>query len=437
MTQTLRQQTGASEGNKSSCKHALCSVTLGSVMEELGFGVQVEIGGERWAKLQQCLEELHAWESIVRGADDEDADDEDAGDDVSGGYQRRVRISLGQPAEIVEGEEVLVVESDVQRWAAAMQKGVAVLVDPTVATWRQAKVVREVAILLAYPQQRQLLLGSLMLRRPWERASGQVAVALQLTLAALAARSGLAKQALQYLVETGCSEPELGQRTSLAASREEGVSLERCLGAVQSFATSAKAGLVGQARASDKELMRWFCEKGEREAFRELLRRYGRVIYRFAFRVVADEAAAAKICDDVVSEAFETAQACQPQVSPKAWFLSLATERAKEVIGRGAWRVRYRPLPNHMQFLSKIDATLGNDPYAMGLRRLERVLSLMSPESRAVTLMHSQHNLSLEELALATDRSLASINVAQARAWPMLGEIQRAQERWLLFKALQ
>lgn len=366
--------------------------------QRAGFEVQLELAGQQWEPLRQAIEELSA---KLR---------------VSG--ERRIHVLLGAPQQIPESKDVLVVEADIERWKDAMRATTAIVVSPTVALEYQARIVLEVSGLLAHPEQRELALRSVALRRPWIHGNENESLALQLTLATIAARSDLSQLALRLLDQAGSSSSSIDAALKLSLSHQESSSvLDQCFYAIQTFARATSSISSELSTASDEELMHWFAEGHTRLATEELMRRYKEAVYSFIHRLVEDREKATEVLQTVFVEGLSDARNFSRRMTVKTWLLSIATRRALEA--------RRRSLPS-IAFFGEVDT--GSESPRPNIsemneeilrQRLERAINILPPKMKEAVLMR-QAGLSYEEIAQATGERAGTIQARVTRAYPIL-----------------
>ena len=147
--------------------------------------------------------------------------------------------------------------------------------------------------------------------------------------------------------------------------------------------------------ASDQTLLVLLAQSGDRAALEELLRHFHAPLRRYITRL-----AGADLADDILQETsiqiFRKLKFLREPVVFYAWALRIASRIAVSYLKRNH---RWQPLDDSLLGTSNPDPDLGVPPDAAFLALLDHV----SPASRAVLLLHYQHDRSLEETAAVLD----------------------------------
>ena len=147
--------------------------------------------------------------------------------------------------------------------------------------------------------------------------------------------------------------------------------------------------------SSDQTLLVLLAQAGDRAALEQLLRNSHAPLRRYITRL-----AGADLADDILQETsiqiFRKLRFLREPAVFHAWTLRIASRIAISHLKRAH---RWQPLDDspHGTFIPNFD--LGGPPDAAFLSLLDYV----SPASRAVLLLHYQHDLSLEETAAILD----------------------------------
>lgn len=144
--------------------------------------------------------------------------------------------------------------------------------------------------------------------------------------------------------------------------------------------------------APDQTLLVFLAQTGDRAALERLLRDIHAPLHRYITRLVG-----ADLADDVLQETslqiFRKLSFLREPSVFRPWALRIASRIAFSHLKR---RRRWRPLDEAPpEFFAALNPNFGELPDAAFLALLEHV----SPASRAVFLLHYQHDLSLEETA--------------------------------------
>ena len=133
------------------------------------------------------------------------------------------------------------------------------------------------------------------------------------------------------------------------------------------------------------------CREGDREAFDQVVVRFGLQILRTARLIVRDE----QLAEDVVQETFVRAWRNLRSLrdeDPGRWLMRIATNESIS-----AWRRRHR-----FDALAQRFGRLREEPAAPSTESrldLARALARLSPEQRAVIVLHYYQDLSVEDTA--------------------------------------
>ena len=146
---------------------------------------------------------------------------------------------------------------------------------------------------------------------------------------------------------------------------------------------------------SDQTLLVLLAQTGDRTALEQLLRNCHAPLRRYITRL-----AGADLADDILQETsiqiFRKLQFLREPAVFQAWTLRIASRIAIAHLKRAH---RWQPLDDAPLETVTPSSDLGEPPDAAFLSLLDHV----SPASRAVLLLHYQHDLSLEETAAILD----------------------------------
>lgn len=146
---------------------------------------------------------------------------------------------------------------------------------------------------------------------------------------------------------------------------------------------------------SEQTLLVLLAQAGDRAALEQLLRNSHAPLRRYITRL-----AGADLADDILQETsiqiFRKLRFLREPAVFHAWALRIASRIAISHLKRAH---RWLPLDNSPLGTLSPDPDLGGPPDAAFFSLLDRV----SPASRAVLLLHYQHDLSLEETAAILD----------------------------------
>ncbi len=145
----------------------------------------------------------------------------------------------------------------------------------------------------------------------------------------------------------------------------------------------------------DQTLLVLLAQAGDRAALEQLLRNSHAPLRRYITRL-----AGADLADDILQETsiqiFRKLTFLREPAVFRAWALRIASRIAISHLKRAH---RWQPLDDSPLGILTPNPDLGGPPDAAFFSLLDRV----SPASRAVLLLHYQHDLSLEETAVVLD----------------------------------
>ena len=128
-------------------------------------------------------------------------------------------------------------------------------------------------------------------------------------------------------------------------------------------------------------------QTGSREAFTWLVRRYERDLMHLAYRLTGDNDAARDLVQETFWRLWQHRSRIRPEGSLRGWLVTVMVRLSVD-----CWRKEHREIP--LQELSVFPRVL--DPR---VRRLERCLSRLSRQQRAVVVMFYTEGFRLREIA--------------------------------------
>ena len=179
----------------------------------------------------------------------------------------------------------------------------------------------------------------------------------------------------------------------------------------------------------ERDLIRQ-CQKGDVQAFRQLVERYEGRIYGLACSILGDS----EMAKDAAQEAFIRVYRALGKFEGRSSFYTYLYRITTNVCLTFAQREQRRPdrvSIEGMQEASDIalDRFLGtdepqNDIARIGLREeIQRVLNYLSPEHRAVVILKDIEDLSQEEIADVLDVSVGTVKSRLSRARARLRDL--------------
>jgi RNA polymerase sigma-70 factor, ECF subfamily len=187
-------------------------------------------------------------------------------------------------------------------------------------------------------------------------------------------------------------------------------------------------------------------QRGDREAFNELVTRYQSAAYGLALRMLGDPDVAADVTQDAFFAAFRNIRALRG-MSFRAWLLRIVSNGCYDY-----WRAqRRRPAESLDALLATGDDSMGAvgqqgaepelarsldsaawDPEGAALRAeviaaIEATILRLAPDQRLVIILGDIQGLSYEEIARITDAPLGTVKSRIARARARLREALQGQ----------
>lgn len=162
---------------------------------------------------------------------------------------------------------------------------------------------------------------------------------------------------------------------------------------------------------------------GDQEAFRQLFETYSPLVYRIIYRMVGTPDDAADLTQDVFVRAYERLGSLKDGQAFQAWITRLAVNMAHDAARRrrpesfsldapppgtdegGEWQIA-ADTPAH-------DAGLLSDELAA---HVQQALLALSPDHRAVVILHHLEHLGVEEIAVALNVPTGTVKSRLARA---------------------
>ncbi len=163
------------------------------------------------------------------------------------------------------------------------------------------------------------------------------------------------------------------------------------------------------------------CRDGDRDAFDQVVARYGLQVLRTARLIVRDDALAEDVCQETFLKAWRRIGSLRDE-DPGPWLTRIA---ANESIG--AWRHRHR-----LDALTERIGRFGASPPTPASEErldLARVLDRLSPELRAAIVLHCYHDLSVDQSAAALSVPVDTLKSRLKTALRQLRQLTGAEEK--------
>lgn len=183
----------------------------------------------------------------------------------------------------------------------------------------------------------------------------------------------------------------------------------------------------GDAPSEDELLMRE-AQRGDLDAYNELVLRHERAVFSVCFRLLRDYALAEDAAQDTFIRAWTNAHTFRGgEVRP--WLLRIATNRSYDIL-RAKGRRPSGSLDAELFEIEPVWTTqvIDESPDSAALRselaiRLERALHDLPEDQRAVVILSDIQGCSYEEVAAATGAALGTVKSRLSRARARLRQV--------------
>ena len=163
--------------------------------------------------------------------------------------------------------------------------------------------------------------------------------------------------------------------------------------------------------------------QGDELALRELIERYAQPIFSFVRRLVGDRALAEDIAQEVFVRAWRQLRSFRTKENFKPWLFAIARNAAIDALRKKRTLVFSDvnvPDDNESDFAETLSdpAPLPDELFAnreLG-KLLETALISLSPDARAVLLLHYTEGLTFEEIAVALGKPMNTVKSWHRRA---------------------
>jgi len=191
---------------------------------------------------------------------------------------------------------------------------------------------------------------------------------------------------------------------------------------------------------NDHELVNAFlCKKAG--AFEALAKRWKQSIYNFAFRYVRDRQLAAEVCQTTLVRLYEKGHSIRDPEQFSAWLfqivLNLCRDELKRLKRRRAKLVDMDDMSmNSLERLPLVDVDSNGHPESQMITNnyndlLNRALSTLNEEQRAVIILKSYQGLKFREIA---EILKISENTAKSRMYYGLSALKKTFDKWNISK---
>ena len=151
------------------------------------------------------------------------------------------------------------------------------------------------------------------------------------------------------------------------------------------------------------------------DAFTEVVREHGDVVFGFVLRRLGDRATAEDLTQEVFLKAWRARRDYRGEGSMRGWLCVIATNVVRDHVRRQRRRPSEVLEPEFLDVPGQGDAA---EEYAAGaaIRQLREALAALPPRHREMFLLRERDGLSYKEIAAALDCPIGSVMSGLARA---------------------
>jgi len=168
-------------------------------------------------------------------------------------------------------------------------------------------------------------------------------------------------------------------------------------------------------------------QRGNRDAFEELVRRYQDRVYRFILRMVGSREEALELTQDTLLKAFQNLRQWRPEALFRTWLFQIASNTAIDSLRRRK-HMEYLPIDVNDEL---VDPGAGPErllQLSQRCRNLEEALAKLPHDFRQTLLLREFEDMPYSEIALALGINEGTVKSRLARARAMLLALCRQNE---------
>jgi RNA polymerase sigma-70 factor (ECF subfamily) len=166
--------------------------------------------------------------------------------------------------------------------------------------------------------------------------------------------------------------------------------------------------------ASDDDLVRRF-QQGQEEAFAQLMRRHERRVYNLAYRMLGDAEEARDAAQETFLSCFRNLEKFRGDAAFSTWLHRIAANVCFDSL-----RKRSKGPVEAIRFHEPLPSPDHGDQTAISID-VQRALLAVSPEFRAVLILHEIQDVPVEEVASALDLPVGTVKSRLHRGRVALG----------------
>ena len=162
------------------------------------------------------------------------------------------------------------------------------------------------------------------------------------------------------------------------------------------------------------------CQRGDREAFGQLVERYQRDVYRLCFRYVNDHHDANDMAQEVFLKAFKAIGRFRGESSFSTWLYRIAVNTCLNFRSSPARRPSAELDENLQDHAPRADARMEGDERS---RQVREAVRRLPQKQRATLILKVYHDLTHEEVAAILGSSVGTV---KANLFHALGNLRKA-----------
>jgi RNA polymerase sigma-70 factor (ECF subfamily) len=170
------------------------------------------------------------------------------------------------------------------------------------------------------------------------------------------------------------------------------------------------------------------CQVGDQEAFRMLVKQYRSILFGTAYLMIRDRGLAEDAVQEALIQTWKHLPSLRLHSSFKAWLLRIVVNEVKQ-----QFRKKQVPIVP-LEQVSEVTDNLDKAEIAMiqdeERRHLRQALEKLPAEQREAVVLHYFSELTVPEIAAATDQREGTIKSRLSRALSHLGEILQNDRTW-------
>jgi RNA polymerase sigma-70 factor (ECF subfamily) len=165
---------------------------------------------------------------------------------------------------------------------------------------------------------------------------------------------------------------------------------------------------------SDSEVVELISQKGEKDLFEILYRRYHQKVFEKCYTLLKNRSVAEELAEDIFSKVYEKILSTKSVTHFSSWLYSLTYNQCIDYL-REKKRLHY-PEWNRLNEIAEIPDESEEDFSEIDYDLLQSVLEMIHPEEKALLMMKYQDNLSLKDIGKSLRISDDAVKMRLKRA---------------------